>query len=117
MAENGSIEELFAAAFEERVLEFERLKDRAAAGAVKDAARPCPRSPSDRTGGASPALTVWVFWEAAPARTHGQTGPAVRSPVLTNCQQEIQRQAEAINTYSLHLIDFWEQQPPSKTKS
>jgi hypothetical protein len=31
-AENVSVEELFAAAFEQRVLEFERLKDRAAKG-------------------------------------------------------------------------------------
>ena len=32
VAENISIEELFASAFEERLLEFERLKDRAARG-------------------------------------------------------------------------------------
>ena len=33
--ENVSIEGLFAAAFEERVLEFERLKDRAAKGSYE----------------------------------------------------------------------------------
>ncbi len=33
--ENLSVEELFAAAFEERVLEFERLKDRAARGSYE----------------------------------------------------------------------------------
>lgn len=34
-AENVSVEELFAAAFEERLLEFERLKDRAAKGSYE----------------------------------------------------------------------------------
>jgi hypothetical protein len=33
--EKVSVEELFAAAFEERVLEFERLKDRAAKGSYE----------------------------------------------------------------------------------
>jgi hypothetical protein len=34
-AENVSVEELFASAFEERVLEFERLKDKAARGSYE----------------------------------------------------------------------------------
>jgi hypothetical protein len=34
-AENVSVEELFATAFEERVLEFERLKDRATTGSYE----------------------------------------------------------------------------------
>jgi elongation factor P--beta-lysine ligase len=33
--ENVSVEELFAAAFEERILEFERLKERAATGSYE----------------------------------------------------------------------------------
>ncbi len=34
-AENISVEELFASAFEERILEFERLKERAARGSYE----------------------------------------------------------------------------------
>jgi hypothetical protein len=34
-AENVSLEELFASAFEERILEFERLKERAAQGSYE----------------------------------------------------------------------------------
>jgi hypothetical protein len=34
-AENVSVEELFASAFEERVLEFERLKEKAARGSYE----------------------------------------------------------------------------------
>lgn len=34
-AENVSVEELFASAFEERILEFERLKERAARGSYE----------------------------------------------------------------------------------
>jgi hypothetical protein len=34
-AENVSVEELFASAFEERILEFERLKEKAARGSYE----------------------------------------------------------------------------------
>jgi hypothetical protein len=41
--ENVSVEELIAAAFEERLVEFERLKDRAARGSYENSEGVCPR--------------------------------------------------------------------------
>jgi hypothetical protein len=53
-AENVSVEELFASAFEERILEFERLKERAARGSYEKFRRvmakipPVEPTPPDR---------------------------------------------------------------------
>jgi len=44
--ENVSVEELFAAAFEERVLEFERLKERAAKGSYEKFRRVMAKIPA-----------------------------------------------------------------------
>ncbi|HEY6271218.1 MAG TPA: hypothetical protein VIX19_04385 [Terriglobales bacterium] len=45
-AENLSVEELFASAFEERILEFERLKEKAARGSYEKFLRLMARIPA-----------------------------------------------------------------------
>lgn len=52
-AEKISVDELFASAFEERLLEFERLKDKAAQGSYDNSGAPCQRSRR-----ANPAITI-----------------------------------------------------------
>lgn len=45
-AENTSVDELFASAFEERLLEFERLKERAARGSYEKFLRVMSKVPA-----------------------------------------------------------------------
>jgi hypothetical protein len=79
-AEDVSVEELFAAAFEERVLEFERLKERAAKGSYEKFRQVMSKVPP--TERRNMTLTGAGFWVREDS---GGIGPGGRQTVLTNC--------------------------------
>ena len=62
-SENISVDDLFASAFEERRLEFERLKEQSLPRKLREIPAGDVEGPGRRTSGVRPLLIRWVGFE------------------------------------------------------